>query len=73
MSNLFHTGSRADSKYFGVYHDISRPKRKWRAMISLGEKRNYKHIGYFDDEVEAAKAHDLIGKEMSNKVLNFGM
>lgn len=43
------------SKYRGVYWYKS--KRKWRAQIETDGKR--KHIGYFDSELEAARAYDL--------------
>jgi hypothetical protein len=61
--------NECSSKYKGV----SREKRsnKWRAII------NYKgvpiRLGYFDDEIEAAKAYDEVAKELYGKYarLNF--
>ena len=41
------------SKYIGVYWNKSR--NKWRAMIHINGKKT--HIGYFDEEEEAAKAY----------------
>lgn len=58
--------SRRSSPYRGVYWD----KGKWRARITIDGK--HLHLGYFTDEVEAAKAYDaqarLLGRMGS---LNF--
>jgi len=46
------------SKYKGVcWCNI---KNKWRANIRINNKQ--KHIGYFDHEIEAAKAYDEMAK-----------
>ena len=45
-----------NSKYKGIYFDKSRAK--WKAQYQLNGKR--KHIGYFKDEKEAAKAFTKI-------------
>ena len=51
---------RSKSKYKG----ISRPKdmKKWRACIQINGKQI--HLGYFDDEIEAAKIYDHKAKEL---------
>ena len=41
------------SKYVGVHWD--KPNKKWRARIHVNGKR--KHIGYFTDELAAARAY----------------
>jgi hypothetical protein len=43
------------SKYVGVSFDAKRGK--FRAKIHLPD-RSYKHIGYFESEIEAARAYD---------------
>lgn len=47
------------SGYKGVYW--YKKYQKWRASIKIGGTS--KHIGYFDNVVEAAKAYDLAAKE----------
>jgi len=63
------TIKEASSKYKGV----SRCKRtnKWRAVICVNGQDM--HLGYFDDESEAAKAYDAAAKEYRGgfAVLNF--
>jgi hypothetical protein len=63
------TIKEASSKYKGV----SRSKRtnKWRAVICVNGQDM--HLGYFDDESEAAKAYDAAAKEYRGgfAVLNF--
>ncbi len=53
--NLWNTGSRGGSSQFKGVHWYKR-KGKWRAAIELNSKT--KHLGYFADEVEAARAYD---------------
>jgi len=46
------------SKFKGVY--FSKPKNKWRARIGINSKLT--HLGYFTNEVEAAKTYDKAAK-----------
>lgn len=46
--------STRTSKYIGVNYSPTH-KRKWRAGISINGKST--HIGYFDSEIDAAKAY----------------
>lgn len=61
--------SKGTSKYPGVHWEMKR--NKWRANIQLEGKS--KHLGYFDDEREAAKAYEnacreIIGEELVCKM-----
>jgi hypothetical protein len=57
------------SKYRGVCWDLGR--RKWSAQICFNHKKT--KIGFFDNEIEAAKAYDLKAKELFGEFarLNF--
>jgi len=57
------------SKYRGVWYN--RQTQKWRATIRVNRKR--KQIGYFHNEVEAAKAYDRAARKFYREfaVLNF--
>ena len=44
------------SKYKGVQRH--KKSGRWRAMLWRGELRTNLHLGYFESEVEAAKAYD---------------
>jgi hypothetical protein len=54
------------SKYTGV--SWSTEKRKWRSYIRIDDK--YKYLGYFDDEIEAAKAYNEAAEKRSGEFAN---
>jgi hypothetical protein len=43
----------------------SKERKMWRAMINIDGKRC--HIGYYQDEDEAIKAHDEKNRELNGK------
>jgi hypothetical protein len=55
------------SQYVGVcWH---KTRKKWRASISLFDRK--KILGYFDDEVEAARCYNEMAKKLGRNTLNF--
>lgn len=54
QNNANRSGKQGTSRYKGVSMDSSR--NKWISSIQINNKT--KHIGRFDDEIEAAKAYD---------------
>jgi len=75
QKNLWNKDKRSDkeytSKYIGVHWHIT--KEKWIANIRLDDSGKQKHLGSFDNEIEAAKAYDKKCYEMRKDyaVLNF--
>lgn len=61
QANNMNRSSRviSTSKYIGVYFNQNR--KKWRSSISFNNK--FKHIGYFENEIDAAKARDEATKK----------
>ncbi len=47
------------------YKGVSRGSNQWRAAIKSGSK--IKHLGYFNKEIDAAKAYNEAAKEMFGK------
>ena len=54
--------SRKSSKYYGATFD--KKKNKWRSVIVFNKKQL--HLGFYDCEIEAAKAYDKKAKELNN-------
>ena len=48
------------SQYKGVYWH--KRNNKWRSAVMID--RHEKHLGYFEDEIEAAKAYDRAAREL---------
>ena len=67
--NRIHFRKNQSSKYKGV--SFNKRKKKWIAQIRYNSK--HKFIGYFDNEIEAAKAYDKAAKIHHGEfaVLNF--
>ena len=63
------TRKQTSSKYKGV--SFHKPNGKWRAGIKSGGK--FKHLGYFENEEDAARAYDAAAKIYHGEfaVLNF--
>lgn len=52
--------SKATSQYKGVYWNKN--AKKWKVQVECCKKQY--HIGYFTDEIEAARAYDAKAKEL---------
>ena len=59
----------SSSPYKGVHWHIK--SKKWESTITINGK--VKHIGYFSDEIEAAKAYDQVARKLHREFarLNF--
>jgi len=67
--NARYPKKNCSSKYRGVW--FNRQTKKWRASIVFNRKR--KQIGYFKDEIQAAKAYDKAAMKYFGEyaILNF--
>ena len=67
--NARYPKKNTSSKYRGVW--FNKQTKKWRSQISINRKR--KQIGYFKNEIDAAKAYDQAAKKYYQDfaVLNF--
>jgi len=53
--------AKGSSQYTGVYW--ARKEHKWRAVARIGGGKK-KHLGFFEDEIAAAKAYDELAAEL---------
>ncbi len=60
QNSINQVGCNKSSKYKGVYYN--KEKRMFSAQIKINYKST--HIGYFKNEIEAAKAYDKRAKEI---------
>ena len=69
QNNANRKSKNVTSNYQGVCW--SRRDKKWRANIQINRKKQ--SLGYFDSEIEAAKAYDKKAKELFGEfaILNF--
>ena len=69
QGNRLKQASPTTSRFKGVYWNKS--SCKWHSRIMI--KRKYKHLGYFTDEIEAAKKYDEYAKIVFKQfaLLNF--
>ena len=72
MSNQVQNDENKKSKYNGVYYHPQ--TKKWCAILKLLDEKLF-HIGYYKEETDAARAYDLIVREIfkddENYPLNF--
>lgn len=68
QQNMLNVSSHSDSssKYLGVH--FQKQTKKWRAMIKVNGKS--KHIGLFNEELEAAKAYNKMAIAIHGEFAN---
>jgi len=61
-------GKEPSSTYKGVYHH-----KNGKYKVTIRDKDEQKHLGYFDDEIDAARAYDAAARHYHGAfaVLNF--
>lgn len=63
--NLQNQKRKTTSKYPGV--SWAKHAQKWTARINMGEK--YQHLGYFEDEREAAKTYERVCRALGEELV----
>lgn len=61
---------KTSAKRSSVYKGVSWHKRKNKWIASCAINSRNKFLGYFNDEIEAAKAYDLSAKELHGEFAN---
>lgn len=71
QQNLMNTSSRkgSSSRYKGVFK--MKGKERWR--VSITKDYEHFHIGYFDNEIDAAKAYNEAAKDLFGEYANLNI